>query len=137
MISGGGVGALNATDFDDDVRDRLGVEGRGGYRFHEHLAVEAQVTYLHDNGDDLEAGSLDCETLSGTANLKIYMLTGRVQPYAVGGVGGSWVHLMSDVDGARCAVSLLDGRGTRAAAGDVSCRPVARRRSPCRSAASS
>ena len=98
-IGGGPVGALNETPFEDDIRYSLGVEGRVGYRLQEHFALEAQVTYLHNNGDRLDDTSLsvDFETLSGTGNLKVFILTGRVQPYAVAGVGGSWVHEQSVV----------------------------------------
>ena len=99
--SGGPVGALNETPFEDDIRYSLGDEGRVGYRLHEHFALEAQVTYLHNNGDKLDdtSQSLDFETLSGTGNLKVFLLTGRVQPYVVGGVGGSWVHEQSALPG--------------------------------------
>ena len=100
-IGGGPVGALNETPFEDDIRYSLGVEGRVGYRLHEHFALESQVTYLHNNGDKLDDGSLDFETLSGTGNLKVFILTGRWQPYVVGGVGGSWVHEQSDVAGVK------------------------------------
>lgn len=78
-----------------DSGDSWGVEGRIGYRFHEHVAAEAQLQYYDEFGLDLHAGApinfnghlATLDGVSGTGNVKFYPLNGRFQPYLLGGVG--------------------------------------------------
>jgi opacity protein-like surface antigen len=104
-LGGGFTGAFNETDLEGDLKDSVGVDGRVGYRFHPHFAVEADLTYLHDLGDHVSDAQLQFETLTGTGNLKAFILTGRVQPYVVAGVGGSWAHTIEKAGGVRNSVS--------------------------------
>jgi opacity protein-like surface antigen len=97
FVGGGFLGALNETDFADLTGDSLGFEVRGGYRFHRHFAVEGQVTYTHNIGGDFGATEFNFETVTGTVNLKGYLLPGRVQPYALVGIGGTHAHLETEV----------------------------------------
>ena len=66
-----------------DIDTGIGVDAWGGYRFHPNIAAEAQVEYL----DRFDAGPLKGNALTFTGNLKGYAMTGRVQPFAVVGVG--------------------------------------------------
>jgi opacity protein-like surface antigen len=102
------------TDVKDDVREELtalgytfpiemekplGLGVRAGYRFLPHLAAEAQFQWF--SGADVEldvkankANAIQVETLTFTANLKAYLLTGRIQPFLLTGVGV--MHLDAD-----------------------------------------
>ena len=93
---GGGVfwapQAFNLTR-DFDVSDSRGLSGWLGYRISSHFAVEARVDYLDDfklqfvNPVD---GSVQNGELRGwltTVSAKIYLMTGRFQPYFDLGVG--------------------------------------------------
>jgi hypothetical protein len=72
-----------------DVDDPLGLNARVGYRFHPHLAIEAQVEWLARADVDVDffgnLGKLD--VITTTANAKAYFLTGRVQPFLLAGAG--------------------------------------------------
>ena len=104
-LGGGFTGAINTMPNRDAFKDSVGVDGRVGYRFHPNLAAEAEVNYLHDLGDQVSDAQAQFETLSGTANLKGYVLTGRVQPYGIVGVGGSWLHTIVKAGGVRASDS--------------------------------
>lgn len=101
-VGGGLLGALNETELDDAAGDALGFDLRGGYRFHPHFAVEAQLSYFDNIGGDIavsdrfgnevNVANFDLDTLTGTVNLKGFLLPGRVQPYAQVGIGGSYLH---------------------------------------------
>jgi len=103
FVGGGFVGALNETDFEDLTGDSLGFDLRGGYRFHRHFAVEGQLTYTHSIGGDFGVTDVNFETLTGTVNLKGYLLPGRVQPYGLVGIGGTSAHAEADVYGTTVA----------------------------------
>lgn len=103
FVGGGFVGALNETDFEDLTGDSLGFDVRGGYRFHRHLAVEGQLTYTHNIGGDFGIADVDFETVTGTVNLKGYLLPGRVQPYLLAGIGGTYAHAEAEVFGSTVA----------------------------------
>jgi opacity protein-like surface antigen len=90
---------------EDDVSQSLGFDVRGGYRFHKHLAAEAQVQYYDDfqigskirqtnlnTGEESKTGlpDGDVQAVAASANLKGYPLTGRVQPYVLTGLGALW-----------------------------------------------
>ncbi len=67
------------------IDDSLGLNFRGGYRFHPHLAAEAQFEWIE--GFDVSGSSIEFETWTFTGNLKAYLLTSQVQPYALFGMG--------------------------------------------------
>jgi opacity protein-like surface antigen len=99
----------------DDVG--WGGEMRAGFRFHPHLAAELQGQY---NGQfDVKGNTVgrpllgSVRTVSSTANLKVYALTGPVQPYALGGVGFLWADTEDKLDGAHLPVGDVEfaGRG--------------------------
>lgn len=84
-----------------DLENSYGAGARLGYRFHPHLAAEVEYQWL--GGFDCEGharcyvtggpevGGLKIKEYSahvGTVNAKAFVLTGRVQPYALVGVGG-------------------------------------------------
>jgi hypothetical protein len=87
-----------------DISDSWGIDARVGYRIAPHAAVEINSQYYTDFNVNSKAGA-DVGSIDGyvlTANGKIYPATGRVQPYAVLGVGFSAFHGLgrdwSDVD---------------------------------------
>src|SRR5262245_8643276 len=75
-LGGGFTGGINTMPNSDALKDSVGVDGRVGYRFHPHFAAEAEVNYLHSLGDQVSDAQFQFETMSGTANLKGYLLTG-------------------------------------------------------------
>ena len=73
-----------------EVDPTLGVNARAGYRLHPNFAIEAQFEWLAET--DLDAGFADGDTTVGptwlvTGNAKGFILTGRIQPYGVLGLG--------------------------------------------------
>jgi hypothetical protein len=108
----------SGPDINADVDDvAWGAEMRAGYRFHPHLAAELQGQY---NGQfDVKGNTIgrpllgSVRTVSSTANLKVYPLTGIVQPYALGGVGILWADTEDKLAGARLPVGDVEfaGRG--------------------------
>jgi opacity protein-like surface antigen len=95
-VSGGGSAPVQ---LEVDSGDSWGAEGRVGYRFHPHVAAEGQLQYYDEFGLDLHVSpgsSGQVATLDGMSamgNVKGYPLTGRVQPYVLGGVGLLWLQL--------------------------------------------
>jgi opacity protein-like surface antigen len=84
-LGGGGLGDSPA----------FGLDLRGGYRFHPHFAAEADFQWI--SGMDITQAGHDLGEVSPwalTANMKAFILTGTLQPYAVGGIG--IVHVKSD-----------------------------------------
>jgi opacity protein-like surface antigen len=96
------VGVFAIENFGSwDLKDSYGVGARLGYRLHPYLAAEAQYEWL--GGFDCKAHAR-CYVAGGpsgsgvkvreydghvaTVNAKAFLLTGRVQPYALVGVGG-------------------------------------------------
>ena len=113
-IGAGGVYALEQFDLpsgtvsvagsppvhvDVDGGNSWGAEGRVGYRFHPNVAAEGQLQYFDEFGLDLHASpgsSGQVATIDGMSvmgNVKGYPLTGRVQPYLLGGIGLLWLQL--------------------------------------------
>lgn len=73
-----------------------GFGGRGGYRFHPHFSGEVQFEWLAPR--DIKRGgskAAKLKTVTATANAKGYLLTGRIQPYLLTGIG----LMHSDLDG--------------------------------------
>jgi hypothetical protein len=108
------------SDADPDVDQSYGAEARVGYRFHPHLAAELQGQYDGDFdvyadtrspiGKPL-AGSV--RVISSTANLKVFMLRGPIQPYALGGLGILWADTDDEAAGADLPTGDVEfaGRG--------------------------
>jgi len=61
----------------------VGFDVWGGYRFHPNFAGELELEYV----DRVNLGALDTSLLTFTTNLKGYLATGRVQPFALVGIG--------------------------------------------------
>jgi opacity protein-like surface antigen len=94
-------------DFDDT--DAFGFTGRGGYRCHPRVSVELQADWFNDFGsgsiveigetplivetstgpltDTLRNFKFDLESLVMTTNVKGHLMTGRYQPFVLGGLG--------------------------------------------------
>jgi len=89
-VGGGMLGAINDTEL-DDLGGSLGFDVRGGYRLLPRLAVEGQVSYFDNFGGNFGVADVDLKALTGTANVKAFPLTGRVQPYAQLGVGATYL----------------------------------------------
>lgn len=76
-----------------DVDNSWGLNGRVGYRAHEHFSVETQFEWLNRiELDSRVLGGMKQKTeislFALTGNLKGYLLgRGKVQPYVVGGAG--------------------------------------------------
>lgn len=116
LAVGGGVSF--DTELEDSVRlldptatvGSSGVVGlRGGVRPHPHVAVEFDLEYLI--GSDIVVPSLplalDLEAITMTSNIRLYLLTGRFQPYALAGMGF--------MNGRASASGLISGSGSTTA----------------------
>jgi len=90
-VGGGILGAINATEA-DELGDSLGFDLRGGYRFNRYAAVEGQLGYFDNFGGNFGAADVDLKALTGTVNVKGFLLPGRVQPYAQVGIGATHLH---------------------------------------------
>jgi opacity protein-like surface antigen len=98
------VGGSPPVHLDVDSGDSWGAEARVGYRFHPNVAAEGQLQYYDEFGLDLhvspgsggQVATLDGMSVMG--NVKGYPLTGRVQPYVLGGVGLLWLRLEDAFD---------------------------------------
>lgn len=94
-----GAGPLYAVEnFDDDTYDFDGSAGfdlRAGWRFTPHVALEGQLQYFDEFGTTVDVGvreiDLDLEGVTFTTNGKFHLLRGRVQPYALIGLGVSYL----------------------------------------------
>jgi len=100
---------IEATGFSGsvDTEGPLGIDIRAGYRFHPHLSADVDflwftksvtrfsgTTALNPNIKDQRFDLFKVETLNVLANLKGYVLTGRIQPFLV--VGGGLMHAKVD-----------------------------------------
>ncbi len=88
-------GTRVAGDCGDFFDGSLGFNFRGGVSVSEWITVEGQVEWI--SGYDLKSpGSTavvgltraSLESVAYTVNLRFYPLDGRIQPYAIAGVGG-------------------------------------------------
>jgi opacity protein-like surface antigen len=91
--------------------DSPGFDIRGGYRLHPNVAIEGEIQYFtgfdvkidqvttgaHVINADQKFGSID--TLAVTMNAKGYVLTGRVQPYGLLGIGLARASFDPDIEG--------------------------------------
>ncbi len=93
---GAGLG-LGYEQFDDfggvNVDTGFGFDAWAGYRMTPNLAAELQLEYIDrldfsaDLGPPFGVVDFEGNFLTFTGNLKTYLLTGSVQPFAVVGVG--------------------------------------------------
>ena len=90
-VGGGILGAIDDTDI-GPLAGGLGVDTRAGYRLFRHLALEGQLTYINSFRGSLGVADVDLQALTGTANVKAFPFTGRVQPYAQAGLGATYLH---------------------------------------------
>ncbi len=70
-----------------DFYNGIGLDGWAGYRFDPHFAAELQLEYLDRFNTSFMGVNIDTDVLAFTGNLKAYLMTGRVQPFAVVGIG--------------------------------------------------
>jgi opacity protein-like surface antigen len=71
-----------------DVEVPPGLDARVGYRFHPRLAGEVQFQWFPKADIEFaDVKAMKLETLTLTGNAKGYLLTGRVQPFLLVGVG--------------------------------------------------
>ena len=77
-----GLGAIETFDF-GGFSNGGGFNIRGGYRVSDHLAVEMQFEYV----DGFSGFGVDLEAWNLMANGKVFLLTGRSQPYGLFGIG--------------------------------------------------
>ena len=82
------------VEFSLNNHDAGGVRGKFGRRCHSRFSVEFEMEWLDDfagkenltNNGDL-VSDIKFSTIAGTINTKGYLLTGRVQPFVLVGVG--------------------------------------------------
>lgn len=91
---------FGAVPLQSHVEDSWGFGVRLGYRVIDRLALEGHFEFLNDitTEQHLQTDGSDNHTISrfltATGNAKAYLLTGRIQPYALAGIGYGYV----DVD---------------------------------------
>jgi len=81
-----------------------GLHGRVGYRCSPRLAGEYEVEWL---GGYEPVGGVDLKPLAATSNLRVFVLTGRFQPYVT--LGGGILRVAPD--GGSSAIALRAGGG--------------------------
>jgi opacity protein-like surface antigen len=91
--------AQNTGPANSNTDDSWGYGGRLGWRFFDRLAIEGQFQMLNSieihshqdsNGDNRRAKAT---FMTAMANAKGYLLTERIQPYAMAGVGYGYAEL--------------------------------------------
>ena len=68
-----------------DANEGIGLDLVFGYRWHRNASVEAHFVYMQGLDDNRKKAEVEYEAF--TANLKVYPVTGRVEPYAFAGIG--------------------------------------------------
>ena len=82
-----GVAALEDFKDQGSVDDSLGLDLRAGVRLHPHFATELAFQWI-EGFDVSNGGNLnEIEIWTLTGNVKAYLLTGQVQPFAMLGMG--------------------------------------------------
>jgi opacity protein-like surface antigen len=120
---GGGLAIGKYTKFEDETEDLLaelgyvvevdvgvpvGGDVQMGYRLHPHFAVQAHLTILPNAKIEFDGFELlEIDALVVTGDLKVFALTGRLQPYALVGVG-SMKAKISDPNGFVSSTSESD-----------------------------
>lgn len=72
-----------------DADEGVGIEFYGGYRLSPYVAFELEFEMIPDVDVDLGgSGKIgELETWAITSNMKMFVLTGRIQPYGLMGLG--------------------------------------------------
>ncbi len=87
---GAGLG-LGFEQFEDtgglDIDTGIGVDVWAGYRMIPNVAAELQLEYIDRLDSSFGGVEFEGNVLTFTGNLKVYLTTGRVQPFAVVGIG--------------------------------------------------
>lgn len=74
-----------------DVSNSSGFGFRAGRRVLANVAVELQVEHMTNFQTEIaDFGTIDMDTTALTGNLRLPILTGRIQPYALIGAGVMW-----------------------------------------------
>jgi opacity protein-like surface antigen len=82
LAAGGALEAFDGVSMDDGFAIGLTV----GYRFHPYIAAEGQFEYAKFD-DEFLGDEFDIYLITFTTNAKVFVLTGRIQPYGLVGVG--------------------------------------------------
>jgi len=77
-----------------DADDTLGLNARLGYRLHPYVSAELEFEWLE--GFDLNVAGAEVEAWALTANAKGHLMTGRIQPFLLVGLG----IMQAEIDGA-------------------------------------
>jgi len=102
--------SLNKTnggggDCRDDFDSSLGLNARVGFRFNRFISVEGQIEWISGfdaksgviQGNDKGVTEASVEAVTYTINARFYPIEGRIQPYAIAGIGGENVWLNTNV----------------------------------------
>jgi opacity protein-like surface antigen len=96
--------------------DAGGVRGKFGRRCHSRFSVEFEMEWLDDFAGEVVnlsngevASDINFSTIAGTINTKGYLLTGRVQPFVLVGVGAMSVRGDAKDSGSGVKTSQDDG----------------------------
>lgn len=76
-------GTSGFSNFDN----ALGLDGWAGFRLSPYFAAEVQLEYLDRFNTSFMGSKIDAYALTFTGNLKGYLMTGPVQPFALVGLG--------------------------------------------------
>jgi opacity protein-like surface antigen len=96
-VGAGVIGAsfveLDQIDNDVDPDEAAGFQLLAGYRASPILALEAEFEMLPESDVDFDGfGKIaELEVYTVTANMKMFMWTGRIQPFALVGLGAMYV----------------------------------------------
>jgi len=82
-----GIDQFDNTQGFSSFDEAFGVDLWVGVRANRYLGVEGELIYLEGFDTEFLDVPIDFEALGFTANLKLYPLEGRVEPYLLGGVG--------------------------------------------------
>jgi len=85
-IGFGGVYAVDGSAIRVEIENSMGLSTRLGYRFTPNLAFEGQFEWI-DGFDIVADPGHRLETWSLTGNLKGLLMTGRIQPFGILGMG--------------------------------------------------
>ncbi len=93
-----GVGGANSmftgdlSDANDFLSQALIIGLRGGRRINRVLAFDVSLDYsvIGFETDFTNGDTSEIKSVTGFGNLKLYPIGGRIQPYAMGGVGFVW-----------------------------------------------
>ncbi len=84
---------ISGVDFDSSV----GVSGRLGSHITPNFSLEGQVEYAGTFDWNMFGESVEVSSTLLAVNGRLYLLTGRVQPYVLGGMGWGFTDLDSSV----------------------------------------